>query len=155
MKILALHCPYCGGTIKFDLDKGKKFCFCVHCGQQVILDDEVIRTEHTERKIDEARIKEADVKAQIELEKFRIYEKELEAYDRRKKIRLKLGIGWAIIFGIIIITAAIIYFFTWYEDLGYGIGFGGIMWLVVGEFGLWMPSLKDEPPASPLDSTKQ
>ena len=62
MKIHAFHCPYCGGNIKFDLDSGRKFCFCTHCGQQVILDDEVIRTEHTEKIIDYAQIEQEKTK---------------------------------------------------------------------------------------------
>ncbi len=65
MKLQALHCPYCGGTVKIDLEANNKSCFCIHCGQQIIIDDEVIKTEHTEIKRDEARIKEADVNAQI------------------------------------------------------------------------------------------
>ena len=65
MKLQASHWPYCGGTVKIDLEANNKSCFCIHCGQQIIIDDEVIKTEHTEIKRDEARIKEADVNAQI------------------------------------------------------------------------------------------
>lgn len=83
MKVVGIHCPYCGGNIKFDLDVGKKSCFCVHCGQQIILDDEVIRTEHVEIKRDEARIHEADIK-----ERIRLKELELEAEERKRASRL-------------------------------------------------------------------
>ena len=83
MKVVGIHCPYCGGNIKFDLDVGKKSCFCVHCGQQIILDDEVIRTEHVEIKRDEARIHEADIK-----ERIRLKELEIEAEERKKASKL-------------------------------------------------------------------
>ena len=66
MNIKAFYCPHCGGNIKFDIDSGKKSCFCIHCGQQIILDDEVVRTEHTERYIDYARIEEAKIKLEMQ-----------------------------------------------------------------------------------------
>ena len=147
MKILGLHCPYCGGTIKFDIDTGKKHCFCVHCGQQVILDDEVIRSEHVEIRRDEARIREADVKATIELERLRVYNQELEKFDKRKRFRSKLSIAWAIVMVLIIVTAVIVYNVTWESSAALAIGCGGgVVWLLIGEFGLWMPSMNDEKP---------
>ena len=48
MKLQALYCPYCAGTVKFDIESGRNYCYCVHCGQQIYFDDEVARSEHKE-----------------------------------------------------------------------------------------------------------
>ena len=78
MKIIGVYCPYCGENTLFDKDSGKKQCFCVHCGKQIVLDDEVIRSEPGGRIINEANPQDVDIKDQIRL-------KELEA-DKRHDI---------------------------------------------------------------------
>ena len=90
MKIIGVHCPYCGGAVKFDVDAGKKSCFCVHCGQQIILDDEVIRTEHVERKIDEARIHEADINERIRLKELELQLLNQKKEERKSKVKLSI-----------------------------------------------------------------
>ena len=148
MKVIGVHCPYCGGNIKFDLDSGKKHCFCIHCGQQIILDDEVIRTEHREVKVDEARIKEADVQAQIELEKLKVYERDLERWERKRGFRLKLGIGWIIGLVVIVFFCIIYHNVTWDDESTFWIAFCiGWVWLMIGFFlvaGMSKPLSPDE-----------
>jgi hypothetical protein len=64
MKVIPLKCPECGATIQ--VEEGRQKCFCTYCGTQLYFDDgnktityhEI--KEHTERTIDEARIKEAE-----------------------------------------------------------------------------------------------
>lgn len=90
MKIIGVHCPYCGGAVKFDIDAGQKSCFCVHCGQQIILDDEVIRTEHIERHIDEARIHEADINERIKLKELELKLLKQRREERKSKVILIL-----------------------------------------------------------------
>ena len=58
MNLKALYCPNCGGTVKYDIDSGKKRFFCIHCGSQILIDDDIIRTEHKEVIVDEAKIQE-------------------------------------------------------------------------------------------------
>ena len=154
MQVKAFYCPHCGGTIKFDLESGRQSCFCLHCGQQVILDDEVVRSEHTEIKRDEARIKEADVKAQIELEELRIYQKELEQFEKNKKRRILLGIAWAVVMILIFVITVIINNIDEEAADLFGISAGGV-WPLVGLFGLLLPSLDDNKPLSPAEQRKK
>lgn len=152
MKIVGLHCPYCGGTVKFDLDTGIKHCFCIHCGQQMILDDEVIRTEHIERKIDEAKIREVDAKARVELEQLRLYEKSLDDYHRRKKTRTKLGVIWGILAVSLAAFGIIYYYITWDLDtIMLVCGCGGLVLFFAGEFGIFIPNMYDEKPSLPTE----
>lgn len=65
MELKALYCPNCGAPINFDTT-GREYIFCPFCGQQLFLQD-LNRTEHVERIIDEAEI----VRARLELEKQR------------------------------------------------------------------------------------
>ena len=65
MKMHILNCPKCGGKLSFN--GNRTLMFCAYCGTEIFLDDEVKRSEHTYtyRKIDEARIKEAEVEKDI------------------------------------------------------------------------------------------
>ena len=81
MRIVGVYCPYCGGNTLFDKDSGKKHCFCVHCGKQIVLDDEVIHSSYAERIMNESQPRDIDIKDQIRL-------KELEADKRRDTHRL-------------------------------------------------------------------
>ena len=47
-------CPNCGAPV------GKDAKFCSQCGSPIVIDDGVKRSEHTYRKVDEARIREAE-----------------------------------------------------------------------------------------------
>lgn len=81
MRIIGVYCPYCGGNSLFDKDSGKKHCFCVHCGKQIVLDDEVIHSSYAERIMNESQPRDIDIKDQIRL-------KELEADKRHDTHRL-------------------------------------------------------------------
>ena len=154
MKVLEIHCPNCGGNIKLDDNSKRNHCFCLYCGQQIILDDEVKRTEHTEITRDEARIKEADVEAQIELEKLRLYNKELDQYEERKRKRIKLAIGWGAVLFADILVATIFNLITWDEIAGV-FGVFASIWLLVGLWGLLIPSVNDEKPKMPQARKKR
>lgn len=126
MKVIGIHCPYCGGNIKFDIDIGNKQCFCIHCGQQIILDDEVIRTEHTERTVDEARIHEANVNERIRLKELAFKEKELDSERKQSKMHLIVSGVWCIVMAIIVI------FSIFNDDILGGVLFGGGLWVMIG-----------------------
>ncbi len=53
MGIIELTCPKCGGNMSVKDDM--KQAFCMYCGYKIIIDN-----EYTYRKVDEARIKEAE-----------------------------------------------------------------------------------------------
>lgn len=76
VKIISLKCPECGADIS--IEEGHKQCFCQYCGAKILIDDGT--TTHTYRKVDEARIKEAEVEREI-----RLKELELELYDKQTK----------------------------------------------------------------------
>ena len=50
MKIFQLKCPSCGATLKVS-DSLKSFT-CNFCGETTLLDDELIRVEHTIKNAD-------------------------------------------------------------------------------------------------------
>ena len=76
MKMIKFECPDCKANLKIEADR--KMAFCQYCGCQVYLDDGVKRSEHVVRKVDEARIKEAETKKEIKI-------KEIEYKDRRNR----------------------------------------------------------------------
>lgn len=88
MKLQALHCPYCGGTVKIDLEANNKSCFCIHCGQQIIIDDEVKRSEYKEVIEDVAKVKEVEYKEKKDKERYQHYMFELERYTKTRNISL-------------------------------------------------------------------
>ena len=88
--MISLKCPECRADLS--IEDGCKECFCQFCGAKILIDDG--STTHTYRKIDEARIKEAEIRLrELEIEeKERALENELErkAMESRKKIRIAL-----------------------------------------------------------------
>ncbi len=69
MEKTSLRCPSCGGVL--DVDENKEFCFCLHCGHKILLNDE---NKKTYRIIDEAKIKAAEGKTQVEMKELEIIE---------------------------------------------------------------------------------
>jgi len=99
MKIIPVECPKC--VAGFDIEEGRKTCFCQYCGTKLLLDDgSTTRTTITAKVIrDEARIKEAEVKAR---------QQEIEAEQQRRKQKEKTiitAIGIATILVGLLITA--------------------------------------------------
>lgn len=58
MKLIRLKCTNCGADLELDADR--KQAFCTYCGTKQYIDDESIHI--TNRFIDEARLKEAEVR---------------------------------------------------------------------------------------------
>lgn len=85
-----LTCPNCEANLSVDAEL--KQCFCQYCGTKIIIDDG--STTHTYRKVDEARIKEAEAQQLVELKKL-----ELEEQKRKDKNRLILIIICIVIIG--------------------------------------------------------
>ena len=75
MRLRVYRCPSCHAQIQ--IDENLKKCFCNYCGAMISITDDNSFT-YTYRKIDEARIREADAKETIRL-------KEIEAKTEEKK----------------------------------------------------------------------
>lgn len=76
-KIISLKCPECGATL--DVEEGKKFYFCNYCGSKILIDDG--NTNNTNRIVDEARIREAEIAREL-----RLKEMELDNKKRRNTV---------------------------------------------------------------------
>lgn len=65
MKLIKLKCSSCGADLEVDIEK--KQVFCVYCGAKLLIDDESIVNKNV--FVDEARIREAELKAEVEKKK--------------------------------------------------------------------------------------
>ncbi len=60
MKLIKQICPNCGAQISIDPGRGQ--AFCQYCGTRLLIDDESTTINVNQRIIDEARLKEAEVR---------------------------------------------------------------------------------------------
>ena len=120
MKLINLRCKNCGAELQIDPER--KQAFCAYCGTKLLLDDESINV--TNRFVDEARVKEAEVRLkELEYEHERELREELLRQEQKKTYRLSLGVY---------LTALIITYFvgelrTWFPVV---LVFGGIALLI-------------------------
>ena len=61
MKLISLKCPECSSNLQ--IEEGRDKCFCQYCGAEISLND--YYSSHIYRKVDEARIKEAEYKKEV------------------------------------------------------------------------------------------
>ena len=106
MKLIAVKCPQCGADLQIKEDQ--RICFCEYCGCRILIDDvaerleEAENTSHTDRRIDETRIREAELQSERERhreEERRAKEliKEQKRSRRRKRRRIILLVVLALI----------------------------------------------------------
>lgn len=96
MKVISLKCPECNASLS--IEEGRTQCFCQYCGTKILLDDG--STTYTYRKIDEARLKEAEV---------RLKELEMEQEEKRaNRKKFKLKIAATIFLGIVLLFSYMI-----------------------------------------------
>ena len=81
------NCSNCGASLTFE-DNNRDFAFCHYCGAKIILDD--YRSTH--RVVDEARIKEAEINAQIRLKELEMEENRRKSAEKAKTIKIKISI---------------------------------------------------------------
>ena len=115
MKTVSVKCPDCGAAL--ELEEGRTVYYCQYCGAKVFLDDEADRHVY----VDEARIKEAEVK-----EKIRLKELELEVDKRNdekksKVFKIKASIVLAIIGITCFILNMLVHSTDVFETIAYGI----------------------------------
>ena len=105
MKVEKVVCPACGSAIT---DEG--FQICPYCGQSLHVDDESQKIIY--KKVDEARLKEAETKEKIRMKELEM-EENARAHKRRKDDRaekIKTFKTKAIVIGLIILVLALIIF---------------------------------------------
>lgn len=105
VKIISLKCPECGADIS--IEEGHKQCFCQYCGAKIMIDDG--STTHTYRKVDEAKIKEAEVDKLIRLKELEIKQKEAERKGKIKILKIKAVL-------LLVFTGAIVIIFGQLRD---------------------------------------
>ena len=94
MKTVDLKCPNCGASV--DYDEGMTKVFCRYCGTPVIIDDESVRINVTNRIVDEARVRELDLEAQ----KLEYHRSEMAEYKEKEAEWKKIAIGWLAAVGV-------------------------------------------------------
>ena len=103
MKVISLKCPECNANLS--VENNRKQCFCQYCGTKIIIDDG--STMYTYRKVDEARIREADAKENIRLRELAIEEKKLEAKENTRRQKIKATIVLSVVGLLCILVASI------------------------------------------------
>ena len=116
MKLINLRCKNCGAELQIDPER--KQAFCSYCGTRLLLDDESINI--TNRFVDEARVREAEVRLkELEYEHERELREELLRQEQKKTYRLSVGVYLAAL----IITYFVGSLRTWFPVV---LVFGGI-----------------------------
>lgn len=90
--VTPLTCPKCGGAIH--VPEGQRQCFCTYCGTPLQIDDGAKTLLY--RKVDETRIREAEIDKELELARMQLEEK-------RRPGRIRASIILAIIGGLMLI----------------------------------------------------
>ena len=93
MKLISLKCPECKADL--NIEEGRKMCYCQYCGTRILIDDN--SSTRTYLKIDEARIKEAEVDKAIRLKELEIEQMKLQneerTRNRTRKFMMTMGIS--------------------------------------------------------------
>ena len=89
MKLINMRCVNCGAELEIDAER--KQAYCPYCGVQLLLDDESIHI--TNRFIDEARLKEAEVRLkELEYARERELREEKIRLEQKKSFRISLAV---------------------------------------------------------------
>lgn len=100
IKVVPLKCPGCGANLS--VEEGRKQCFCQYCGTKIIIDDG--STTHTYRKVDEARMKEAEAEKLIRLKELEIEENKRVSQEKNKVMKIKASILLGIVGSILLVV---------------------------------------------------
>ncbi len=99
MKTIVIKCPDCGASL--NIEDGRKTCYCQWCGAKVMIDDEIDKHVY----VDEARIKEAEVKEKIRLKELEIEVDKRNEEKKSKAFKIKLS-GILAIVGVLLLVIA-------------------------------------------------
>ena len=106
MKLVAKECPKCHAPI----DSQSRFCS--HCGTSMLFDDEAARSKYTYQEVDDARIKEADVKETIRLKELEIEQLKLQDEIQQRKQTLQMKLVLVLSFFAILFVLLLLYVFS-------------------------------------------
>ena len=101
MKLISLICPHCGAKLTIDLDR-RQAC-CQYCGNTLLIDDENTININS-RYVDEARLKEAEVRLK-ELEY--LHEREIRQETIRKEQKRSFWISVVVFLVFLLITLSV------------------------------------------------
>ena len=89
MKLINMNCTNCGAELQIDPER--KQVYCTYCGTKLLLDDDTIKV--TSRYVDEARLKEAEVRLkELEYEHERELRAERLLQEQKKSYRFSIGV---------------------------------------------------------------
>lgn len=83
---IELTCPKCGAHLS--VESSREILFCEYCGTKILLNDE---NTFTIRKIDEAKIRQAEADQLVQLKKLELEQKKAE--NDLKKLKFKIIIS--------------------------------------------------------------
>ena len=90
MKLISMICPHCGARLTVDLDRRQ--AFCQYCGNTLLVDDENTININN-RVIDEARLKEAEVRLkELEYQHEREIRQETIRKEQKKSFRISVAV---------------------------------------------------------------
>lgn len=122
--MISVTCPRCGARVS--VENSHKQYFCVYCGTKINVNIEA--SSHTYRKIDEARIMEAELNAAVRFKELDMEEK--RRADETKKTKVKAIIS--IVLGII---GVLLCMFSGDNEMVGVMGlaaFAAILWIWIG-----------------------
>ena len=104
MKATAMMCPNCGSPV----DAQNKFC--PQCGTPIVIDDNAHKLQYTYQKVDDARIREADVRETVRLKELELelFKLKNHAQQKRTSLLVRLGVVFLLLFtmGILLLVSA-------------------------------------------------
>lgn len=121
MKVVSLICPGCGANLS--IEDGRKQCFCQYCGMKIMLDDESI----TYRTVDEARIKEAEVR----MHEIDLWEKRRTEWKKNLKLGFKITIPIVLVATMLLIIGFVAHIQTMAAIFGICLLMTALVWLCV------------------------
>lgn len=109
MKVIEIKCPNCSAQLKTSSDR--RMLFCEYCGTRIILDDGVVRSEHTEnininntqKHVNEAKLQRLEYEREIRNQK-------LEEEKKKKESAKRFGIVFSIVLVIAIAFGSLAYY---------------------------------------------
>ena len=117
--VTPLTCPKCGGALQ--PPPGQNHCYCMYCGTRLHIDDGSQTLVY--RKVDETRIREAEIGERLELAR-------MELDEKRRPGRIKLTAFLAVLGAVMMITG----FF-----LGHASNDENSPWYMVAMLGMFPP----------------
>lgn len=106
MKVVALTCPQCQGTL------AENSKFCPHCGTLVMMEDDAAMQKITYQQVDDARIREADVHERIRLKELEIEYLKMQTETKQKKAAQTAKVVVAVLLVLVLVGLLLAYVFV-------------------------------------------